>query len=473
YCYRFRMRRPAGRSRRGRLGRLTAISDLGTFVTAPAADTPKTIRFAVSGDADLQPDPLSGRPFYNDFEIYGLMARQRNDFNVNMGDTIYMDTEVPGAWPKVPDAITVPQKWSKYRLNLSSQNLQLLRRSGPVYNHWDDHEFVNDFTPFEREYTSGNATRGNEHKIVVDPGTIYRAGSRAFRDYMPVTFSREDGIYRSVRWGKNVELFLLDERSFKSAKASADHACDNPATGEPDEAPTAEGTLARTEFGLLRAALRQPVSKRCLDTINDPRRTMLGRRQYDRFTQAIERSDATWKVILNEMAIQQFYLLPYEYWEGYAAERRRLLEFLTRKVKNVVFLTTDIHANLVNDVRFCTVELRPGCPRNSGILEVTTGPVATMTYKREINDEVGGRVGPFFSAAVWSSVFKAPPPQGVGMRCAAMDVFSYAQVEATSKTLTIDLRDDGKRVRDSPPTEGPTGGGLPGPPCGPYKLTAR
>ena len=64
--------------------------------------------------------------------IYGRMARQRNDFNVNMGDTIYMDTEVPGAWPKVPDAITVPQKWSKYRLNLSSQNLQLLRRSGPV-----------------------------------------------------------------------------------------------------------------------------------------------------------------------------------------------------------------------------------------------------------------------------------------------------------------------------------------------------
>jgi phosphodiesterase/alkaline phosphatase D-like protein len=477
YCYRFRMRRLGRRiagSRKRRLGRLVAISDLGTFVTAPAPHTPKTIRFAWSGDADYQPHPDTGRPFYNDFEIYRLMAEERNDFNVNLGDTIYVDTEFPGGWPRIPDAIDLQSKWRKYKINLSSANLQLLRRSGVTYNGWDDHEFINDFTRSERAFTNGNETRMNDHINMVDPGPVYRDGVRAFRDYMPVTFRRATGIYRSFRWGRNVEVFMLDERSFKSAKASANHVCDYPGTDTPDEAPTAYGSLARTEFSLLRENLRNPPPPGCLETINDPNRTMLGRRQYEVFTNAIKSSTATWKVIMNEVAMQQFYVLPYEYWEGYEAERQRLLKFLTENVKNVVVLTTDIHANLVNDIRFCTVENRPECPRNSGILEVTTGPVATMSYKKEINDEVGGRSGPFFSAGVWPSVFKAPPPQGVGMRCAAMDVYSYGQVTASDKTLRIDLKDiNGQPVRDDPPTDnGPTPGpgeprqGPQGPPCG-------
>src|SRR3712207_8455165 len=44
-------------------------------------------------------------------------------------------------------------------------------------------------------------------------------------------------IYRRFRWGRAAELFFLDERSFRSAKASG--ACINPATGAPDLAPTA------------------------------------------------------------------------------------------------------------------------------------------------------------------------------------------------------------------------------------------
>ena len=474
YCYRFRMR--SG----GLRGPPTAISALGTFTTAPAPDTSKPVRFAWSGDADFQPHPDTGRPFYNDFEIYRRMAEEGNDFNVNFGDTIYVDTEFPGGWPRIPDAIDLGSKWAKYRINLSSEALQLLRRSGPTYNGWDDHEFINDFTPFERLFTNGNETRQNDHVNEVEPGPVYRDGSRAFRDYMPVTYRSDTGIYRSFRWGRNLELFILDERSFKSAKASADDVCDNPQTGSPDFAPTSEGTLARTEFGLLVPSLREPVSPRCLETINDPNRTMLGRRQYEVFTDAIKRSTATWKVIMNQVAMQQFYVFPYEYWEGYEAERQRLLQFLTENVENVVVLTTDIHANLVNEIRFCTVERRPGCPRSSGILEVTTGPVATMTYKREINDEVGGNSGPYLSAGVWAAVFKAPPPQGAGMMCAAMDVYSYGQVEARSDTLTITLKDiDGRPVRDDPPTEGPTPTpgqprqGVRGPPCGPYTLRAR
>ncbi len=64
------------------------------------------------------------------------------------------------------------------------------------------------------------------------------------------------------------------------------------------------------------------------------------------------------------MPIQQFYALPYDRWEGYAVERRELLEFLQQNVKNAVFLTTDVHANMVNDARLQTLE--PGGPVNSG-----------------------------------------------------------------------------------------------------------
>ena len=109
---------------------------------------------------------------------------------------------------------------------------------------------------------------------------------------------------------------------------------------------------------------------------------MLGARQYAAFTKAIKASTATWKVIVNEVPIQQFYALPYDRWEGYAAERERLLAFLKANVKNVVFLTTDTHANLVNEVRSKTLS---GAPESYGIWEVVTGPVATNTFAKEID----------------------------------------------------------------------------------------
>lgn len=44
---------------------------------------------------------------------------------------------------------------------------------------------------------------------------------------------------------------------------------------------------------------------------------------------------------MNEVPIQQFYALPYDRWEGYEADRQRVLNGL-QGVKNVVFLTTGL-----------------------------------------------------------------------------------------------------------------------------------
>ena len=46
---------------------------------------------------------------------------------------------------------------------------------------------------------------------------------------------------------------------------------------------------------------------------------------------------------MNEVPIQQFYALPYDRWEGYEADRKRVLNGL-QDVNNLVFLTTDVHA---------------------------------------------------------------------------------------------------------------------------------
>ena len=440
YCYRFRM----SRGRR---------SELGSFRTAPPRTADRPVRFAISGDADAQSAPGRTTPFYNRFEVYERMRARINDFNINMGDVIYSDTEVPGVRT---DAITLQQKWAKYRLNFALPNLQRMRSTGATYSHWDDHEFYNDFAKDEGELQTGigddsRRYRGDLHKL-------YRDGVAAFRDYNPVNYSQRNGIYRTFRWGKHLELFFLDLRSFRSPTASAFHRCDNPNTGEPDFAPTAEGTVARTAFSLVVPAVRGPVSQRCKDTINDPRRTHLGQRQYERLTREIKASTATFKVIVNEVPIQQYYIDPYDTWEGYAAERLRLIRFLRDNVKNVIFLTTDVHSNFVNDVRLKTLE--PGGPENSGILEVTTGPVATMTFEDEIDRSVTTGTGD----AIFFSVLKPPPPQGVGMMCGALDEFSYAQVEVTATRLTVILRDQD----DGPVTEEP---GLP--PCGPYTITKR
>jgi len=91
-----------------------AKSPVGTFRTAPRATADQAVRFAISGDADATAGP-DGKPGFNRFEVYGRMAAERNDFNVNLGDTIYSDSELAGA----AVARTASEKWQKYRLGLA------------------------------------------------------------------------------------------------------------------------------------------------------------------------------------------------------------------------------------------------------------------------------------------------------------------------------------------------------------------
>jgi alkaline phosphatase D len=410
-----------------------AKSATGKFETAPDPKSNEKITFAMSGDQDARPQGGAGYeesgPFWNDFEIWNAIRKQKNDFNVLLGDTIYSDTEVPG-YGLDDVALTKQQKWAAYRTNLAMKPWAKARGSAAYYPHWDDHEFINDFSPAEDTFPLGVGT------VNMDGEQLYKNGVKAFTDYNPITYSKRNGIYRSVRWGRNLELFFLDARSFRSPGADYQGNCDNPpGSGDPDLAPTAP-QQNRQVFAGVAPQLSNPPPPQCVAAINDPSRTYLGRRQMERFKKEVESSTATFKVIMNELPIQQYYALPYDRWEGYEAERQELLRHLRDNVDNVVFLTADVHANLVNDARFRTLE--SGGPENSGILDVTTGPIATAPYALEISDAIGNQSG---GILIHDFFFKRQPPDGPGMQCAAMDVFSYAEVTVTKKELTVDLLD--------------------------------
>jgi phosphodiesterase/alkaline phosphatase D-like protein len=437
-------------------------SAIGTFKTAPKSTAGKTIRFAVTGDADVT--RTNGHNYWNkdgaaDWATYKAMTREKNDFNVNLGDTIYSD---PSAGTR---ALTLAQKRAVYRQGLTYRHFLSMRAAGPVYNQWDDHEFIDDFTPKSEGCDVGSVFTP---QYACNTKAIWKAGIKAFREYMPVTYSAKNGTYRTFRWGKNLEVFVLDERTFRSLRASeikqdpsapepTAHVCDN--AGNDDLAPRVPQRI-RNLFGLVYPALSNPAPPACLAALNDPSRTMLGQRQYSAFTTAIKKSTARWKVIVNEVPMMEFGINPYDDWEGYESEREKLLTFLRDNVKNVAVVTTDFHTNWVNDARIKTWP-EDGGPVPSGIKEFIAGGVADHLFGREI-DDVAGK--PDTWKLVDAAYLLRQPPDGPGMECSNMVTYGYAQLEASATKLKVVLKDNkGRQVVNASDNK----------PCGPWTLTAK
>jgi len=61
-----------------------------------------------------------------------------------------------------------------------------------------------------------------------------------------------------------------------------------------------------------------------------------------------------------------------------------------------------------------------------------------MTFEREI-DRTTGKSGN--GNVVDAAFFSPPPPNGVGMPCSNINVYSYGEVKVTSKSLSITAKD--------------------------------
>jgi alkaline phosphatase D len=382
------------------------VSDVGTFKTAPDPNSPANVKFTYTGDSDVT--KVNGVPAVNDFQTLNAAQQENADFWVYLGDTIYSDSSFRPGGP----ATTLDQYRATYREGRTYPKLTNLLKSTSTYATWDDHEVVNDY--------SGTT---------VDPAR-FAAARQAFMEYMPI---RETGLlhdpscagdplYRTYQWGSDVEVFMLDERSCRTQEATV--ACLG------DLGPTLP-TSVRTQFPFNQFLTPNPPAG-CQAAIDDPARTMLGPVQKAKFLNDLQSSTAQYKLVVNQDPIQQFFVLPYDRWEGFGADRNAVLDTIRNNgISNVLFLTTDTHATLQNQVfknRF------GGAAGNQRIAdEMVTGPIATTTFQNEVLN-IAGPSGLF---AVNLTMNLA------GIDCRNLNQNSYALVDTTAGgTTTITSKTD-------------------------------
>jgi alkaline phosphatase D len=265
----------------------------GEFATAPPADEATRVSFLWSGD-------LGGgglcRPAGGDYRIFRAMARHPADFFLFVGDTAYAD--VPCGSDAAPgadfQATTLAQYRARHRHNREDPAFQSFLLRTPVYAIWDDHEVRNDFA---------------------GPGEpLMPVARQAFLDYWPVVAGDDaTRLYRSVRWGSLLEVFILDTRQYRSSNT----------------------------------------------TLDGPAKTMLGAAQRQWLLEAVPASTATWKVVVSSVSLSVptgrperrdgwsgaglFGLTP-ESATGFATERDAILRhFRQRGVRNLVVVAADVH----------------------------------------------------------------------------------------------------------------------------------
>jgi alkaline phosphatase D len=305
-------------------------AETGTFVTAPAPSAAAPVTFVMSGD-------LGGQGYcrHRDrgYRIFRAMAALEPHFFIANGDMIYADGACPetgpGGFPNVPGgfpAIDAPEvDWTDFdrvrevyldhwRYNrLDPHHRSFLART-PIYAQWDDHEVINDFG-------AGWATWSKDVRRAGYPNLV-RAGRESLFAWNPITRDPDEPfrIYRSFRWGRDVELFLIDGRSYRSLNDLA----------ERPERP----------------------------------KTLLGEEQLAWLADGLRGSGATWTIVCTDVPLsvptgsdadlygRDAFADGAHPWErpdyaartGFEAELGRLLEILdAADVENVVFVATDVH----------------------------------------------------------------------------------------------------------------------------------
>jgi alkaline phosphatase D len=226
---------------------------IGRFMTAPEQDADDAVRFCFGGDT---------RESYQPFRIMDAVRAHEPDFFIHLGDTIYADRN--------GTARLLPEFWAKYRGNRADPASQRLFASTSAYIIWDDHEVANDYEGF--------------HPL----GAI---GRKAFFDYWPVrrNSGELDRLYRSYRWGRALELFLLDGRQYRDR------------AGE----------------------------------------TLLGKSQKQWLFDRLASSTALFKCIATSVP---FYGGGADRWDGYPRERKEIMHWIKgRNVKGVFFISADVH----------------------------------------------------------------------------------------------------------------------------------
>lgn len=165
----------------------------GTFATAPRPAEAADVSFTVmTCQAYKDADDPEG------FRIYDAMARLRPDFYVAAGDLVYLDSEDPRA-------TSVPLARYHWQRMYGFPKLVAFHLRVPGYFMKDDHDTYHD---------DGYPT---ENAQIMLPLT-FAEGQRVFHEQNPVG----DTLYRTFRWGRGLQVWLVEGRDFRSPNPSPD-----------------------------------------------------------------------------------------------------------------------------------------------------------------------------------------------------------------------------------------------------------
>ncbi|MCW3013197.1 MAG: hypothetical protein JWO02_289 [Solirubrobacterales bacterium] len=334
----------------------TGDSRVGRFRTALPAGSNQPVSFAFFSCQDYT------HGYYNAHEV---LAKGDYDFVVCLGDYIYAesyhsvtgtktavrDDKIGKAGPNksiVREALTLQDYRDKYRLYRSDKALQDVHAKFPMVMLWDDHEVQDNYA-------------GKEPNGGLDAAKRYSAkrkkdATQAFFESMPAfAGAKGDRLYRSLTFGSSVELIVMDQRRYR-----ADQPCGD------------------------------AVAPACADW--DQPRDFLGRQQMDWVKTRLSSSKAAWKILANEVSVMPTKVLgdsffTFDSWQGYPREREELLTHIRDKaIKDVVFVTGDIHTFITGDVR---TDMGKGDPV---ALEFVGGSITSQSLGETDIDAGGGTV---------------------------------------------------------------------------------
>ena len=316
----------------------------GAFTTAPPANTKTPVRLAWGAD-------LAGQNVCRDadrgFPIFGPLLDRQPDLFVALGDMVYADSRCRTVGRLGNAQIATPTGPARdvdaFRRHWHYARDDALHRrflaGVPYYATWDDHEVLNNFGPAEDEVQVTPES---------PPIRLMPMGRDVFLEQNPIRLNAEEPgrIYRSVRWGRHLHLFILDTRQYREPSTVKDDA----------ERP----------------------------------KSMLGQAQRQWLIDAAGSSDATWQVIVSStpMAIPVGPPEARDGWAsgdgdtGYARELRQIIDDLRAAgVVNVIWLSADVH--------FATF-FRHQIDEGYEVFEAIAGPLNAKVFPRpEFDSDLG------------------------------------------------------------------------------------
>jgi alkaline phosphatase D len=381
------------------------------FQTKSQTKSQKDIFFAWSGDTAGQGWGIN--PEFGGMKIYESIRRLNPDFFIHSGDYIYADVPIQ-AEVKLDDGsiwknITTPEKSKvaetlaefrgNYIYNLLDKNILRFNREIPQLVQWDDHETVNNWYP-------GKMLLDDNRYQVKSVSLLAARGKQAFLEYTPTRINANDPerIYRSFQYGQLLEIFMLDQRSYRGPNSSNNQ------------------KVASNET------------------------TFLGNPQLRWLKQKLRNSSATWKVIASDMPLGLIVRDGKDKFEnqsngdgqplGRELELVELLKFIKEKnISNIVWLTADVHyaaAHYYNPNKAQFTEFKP-------FWEFVAGPLNSGTFgPAQLDNTFGPEVK--FQSLPPQMKQNRPPSEG-------LQFFGSVKIDSQTQVMKVVLHNiEGKNI---------------------------